>query len=177
VLLHDRDGDQHYDLLSALHKTLRASDPDAAIYYATRLIGGGEDPLVVLRRMIRMASEDIGLADNHALPLVMAARDAYVQLGPPEGILAIIHAAAYLARAPKSDAVYRAHKAALAAVEETGSLPVPMHLRNAPTSLARSLGHGKAYHNPHQGPADPNQPTPSNLPHPLEGRQFLTEVE
>jgi putative ATPase len=173
VLLHDRDGDQHYDLLSALHKSLRASDPDAAVYYATRLLAGGEDPLVVLRRMIRMASEDIGLMDDRALPLVIAARDAYVQLGPPEGHLAIIHAAARLAIAPKSDAVYRAHKAALDAIEQTGSLPVPNHLRNAPTALAKSLGHGEGYHNPHNGPQPAGQAPPSNLPPPLQGRQFV----
>jgi putative ATPase len=175
ILLHDRDGDGHYDLLSAFHKSLRASDADAAIYYATRLIASGEDPLVVLRRMIRMASEDVGLADHQALVVTMAARDAYVQLGPPEGHLALIQAATYLARAPKSDELYQAHKAALAALEETGSLPVPLHLRNAPTALPKSLGHGDGYVNPHRTvrASQLDSQAPPNLPGPLARRRFL----
>jgi putative ATPase len=130
TLFHDRQGDEHFNLLSAFHKSLRASDEKSSVYYATRLLEAGEDPAVVLRRMLAMASEDIGLADPQALVQTVAARDAFVVLGPPEGYLPIIQAVMYLARAPKSRAVYDALAAARAEIEATGSKPVPGHLRN-----------------------------------------------
>jgi putative ATPase len=147
---HDRDGDAHFDLLSALHKSLRGSDPDAAAYWVQRLLVAGEDPRVVARRLVRMASEDVGLADPRALGQALDALAAVEFLGLPEGDAALVQAAIYLALAPKSDAVYRASGAARAAVEAHGALPVPDDLRNAPTALARSLGHGRGYVNPHE---------------------------
>ncbi len=149
VPAHDRDGDVHYDLLSALHKSLRGSDPDAAAYWVQRLLVAGEDPRVVARRLVRMASEDVGLADPRALGQALDALRAVEFLGLPEGDAALVQAALYLALAPKSDAVHRAALAAREAVESHGALPVPDHLRNAPTALARSLGHGQGYANPH----------------------------
>jgi len=152
VSAHDRDGDAHYDLLSALHKSLRGSDPDAAAYWVQRLLVAGEDPRVVARRLVRMASEDVGLADPRALSVALDALAAAEFLGLPEGDAALVQAAIYLALAPKSDAVYRASLAAAAAVQSLGALPVPDDLRNAPTALARALGHGRGYVNPHTTP-------------------------
>lgn len=146
---HDRSGDAHYDVLSALHKSLRGSDPDAAAYWVQRLLVAGEDPRVVARRLVRMASEDVGLADPRALTVALDALAAVEFLGLPEGDAALVQAALYLALAPKSDAVFRAAGAARAAVEAQGALPVPDELRNAPTALARALGHGRGYVSPH----------------------------
>ena len=145
----DRGGDAFYDLISALHKSVRGSNPDAAAYYVARMLDGGCDPRYVVRRLIRIASEDIGNADPRALTLALDAARAFDRLGSPEGELAIYQAAIFLACVAKSDAVYSASKAALADVKKHGSQPVPMNLRNAPTSLMRDLGHGDGYRHAH----------------------------
>jgi len=152
VLLYDKDGDQHYDLISALHKSVRASHPDGAVYWCSRMLAAGEAPLYVLRRLTRMASEDIGNADPAALGMARAAREAFEFLGSPEGELAIIQLAAYLASVPKSDAVTQAYGDARAEISETGARPVPMHLRNAPTKLMEQMGHGQGYQHAHDDP-------------------------
>jgi putative ATPase len=145
----DRGGDDFYDLISALHKSVRGSNPDAATYYVARMLDGGCDPRYVVRRLIRIASEDIGNADPRALTVALDAARAFDRLGSPEGELAIHHAAMFLACVAKSDAVYTASKSAAAAVREHGSVPVPMHLRNAPTKLMDELGHGAGYRHAH----------------------------
>nr|WP_239061631.1 replication-associated recombination protein A [Ideonella livida] len=148
----DKGGDQFYDLISALHKSIRGSDPDASLYWLARMLDGGADPLYLARRLVRIASEDIGNADPRALPLCLAAAQTQERLGSPEGELALAQAVAYLAVAPKSNAVYLAWKAAQAMVKAAGTAPVPDHLRNAPTGLARQLGHGQGYRYPHDEP-------------------------
>jgi putative ATPase len=145
VLLYDKAGEEHYNLISALHKSLRESDPDAALYWLARMLAAGEDPLYVTRRMIRFASEDVGLADPAALPQALAAREAYHLLGSPEGELAIAQAVLYLALAPKSNAVYEAYKSTRRTVEERPADPVPKVIRNAPTRLMSDLGYGEGY--------------------------------
>ena len=152
ALLYDKDGEAHYDLISAFHKSLRGSDPDAALYWLRRMLMAGEDPLFIARRMVRCASEDIGNADPQALTLTISAMESYRFLGYPEGELALAQAAVYLATAPKSNRLYEAFKAAGAAIEASGSLPVPLHLRNAPTELMHRLGYGKNYRYPHDYP-------------------------
>ena len=149
VLLYDKSGDQHYDLISALHKSIRNSDVDASLYWLGRMLGAGEDPLYVARRLVRMASEDVGLAAPEALNLTLSARDAMDFLGSPEGELALAQAAAYLALAPKSNAVYTAWGAVRDDIENTRAEPVPLHLRNAPTKLMRDLNYGKDYQYAH----------------------------
>jgi len=141
----DKGGEQFYDQISALHKSVRSSDPDAALYWLVRMLDGGCEPLYLARRMVRMAVEDIGLADPRAWQLAIHAWDTYERLGSPEGDLALAEAALYLAMAPKSNAAYVAYGAARANVRETGTLEVPMHLRNAPTRLMKGLGYGKGY--------------------------------
>jgi putative ATPase len=148
----DKGGDSFYDQISALHKSVRGSDPDATLYWLARMLDGGADPHYVARRLIRMASEDIGLADPRALEMTLSAAQAYERLGSPEGELALAQAAVFLAMAAKSNAVYVGWKAARALVEKTGSLPVPDHLRNAPTALAKSMGHGQGYRYAHDEP-------------------------
>ncbi|HEX7184652.1 MAG TPA: replication-associated recombination protein A [Thermoanaerobaculia bacterium] len=145
VLLYDKSGEEHFNLISALHKSLRESDPDAAIYWLARMLAAGEDPLYLARRMIRFASEDVGLADPQALPQAIAAWESYRRLGSPEGELALAQAALYLALAPKSVAVYEAYKAARRTVEERPADPVPMVIRNAPTRLMKDVGYGNGY--------------------------------
>jgi len=142
---YDKGGEEHYNLISALHKAVRGSDPDGALYWLARMIEGGEDPLYVARRMVRMATEDIGLADPGALAVTIAARDAFHFLGSPEGELALAEAALYLATAPKSNRAYQAWGAARARARETPGEPVPLHIRNAPTSLMKDLGYGAGY--------------------------------
>jgi len=142
---YDKDREGHYNLISALHKSLRGSDADAALYWLARMLIGGEDPLYIARRLIRFASEDIGLADPQALPQALAARQAYEVLGSPEGELAIVQAVLYLATAPKSNAAYKAQKQAWKTAKETGSLMPPAHILNAPTALMKDLGYGKDY--------------------------------
>ena len=149
VLLYDKAGEEHYNLISALHKSVRNSDPDAALYWLGRMLEAGEDPLFVVRRLVRMAVEDIGLADPHALELAVAARDAVDFIGMPEGNLALAEAAVYLALAPKSNALYTAYQNVQRDVAETAAEPVPLHLRNAPTSLMKNLGYGEGYQYAH----------------------------
>jgi putative ATPase len=143
--LYDRAGEQHYNLISAMHKAIRGSDPDAALYWFSRMLEGGEDPLFIARRLIRAASEDIGQADPQALPLAMAATDAYQMLGSPEGELALAQLAIYLALAPKSNATYNAYNEARRLAAETGHLAPPSIILNAPTKLMKELGYGKGY--------------------------------
>jgi putative ATPase len=143
--LYDRDREEHYNLISALHKSLRGSDTDAALYWFARMLAGGEDPRYIARRLVRFASEDIGLADPQALPQILAAWEAYERLGSPEGELALAQAVIYLGTAPKSNAAYLAIKAAMRAAKQTGSLMPPAHILNAPTKLMKSLGYGANY--------------------------------
>jgi putative ATPase len=145
VLLYDKAGEEHYNLISALHKSVRNSDPDAALYWLARMLEAGEDPLYIARRVVRMAVEDIGLADPGALSLCMAARDAVDFIGMPEGNLALAQAVVYLALAPKSNALYTAYSAVQQDVEQTAAEPVPLHLRNAPTGLMKGMGYGQGY--------------------------------
>jgi putative ATPase len=149
VLLYDKSGEEHYNLISALHKSVRNSDPDAALYWLGRMLEAGEDPLYIARRVVRMAVEDIGLAEPNALALCMAARDAVDFLGMPEGNLALAEAVVYLCVAPKSNALYTAYDAVQQDVENTSAEPVPLHLRNAPTGLMKNLGYGKGYEYAH----------------------------
>jgi putative ATPase len=149
VLLYDKAGEEHYNLISALHKSVRNSDPDASLYWLVRMLEAGEDPLYIARRLVRMAVEDIGLADPNALALCVAARDAFDFLGVPEGNLALAQAAVYLALAPKSNALYIAYGQVQQDVERTAAEPVPLHLRNAPTGLMKQLGYGKGYQYAH----------------------------
>src|SRR5438477_4957603 len=149
VLLYDKAGEEHYNLISALHKSVRNSDPDAALYWLGRMLEAGEDPLYIARRVVRMAVEDIGLADPNALSLCMAARDAVDFIGMPEGNLALAQAVVYLAVAPKSNALYTAYGDVQQDVEQTAADPVPLHLRNAPTRLMKGLGYGKGYQYAH----------------------------
>ncbi|MEX2467001.1 MAG: replication-associated recombination protein A [Gemmatimonadota bacterium] len=142
---YDKSGEQHYNLISALHKSVRGSDPDGALYWLARMIEGGEDPLYLARRLVRMAVEDIGLADPRALDVTVAARDAYHFLGSPEGDLGLAQAAVYLATAPKSNRLYEAWSGALKAARATPGAPVPLHIRNAPTDLMKDLGYGGGY--------------------------------
>ncbi len=149
ALLYDKAGEEHFNLISALHKSLRGSDPDAALYWLVRMLKAGEDPLYIARRMIRFASEDIGNADPRALDVALGAHKSYTILGSPEGELALAQAAVYLAWAPKSNSIYRAFNRAKQDVEETGAQPVPLHLRNAPTKLMEELDYGSDYRYPH----------------------------
>lgn len=145
ALLYDKDGEEHYNLISALHKSMRGSDPDATLYWLGRMLAAGEDPLYILRRMVRFASEDIGNADPHALVLAMAAQQAFHFIGLPEGELAIAQAAVYLAVAPKSNSLYTGYGQTKDLINKTGYLPVPLHIRNAPTKLMKELEYGKDY--------------------------------
>ena len=145
ALLYDKDGEEHYNLISALHKSMRGSDPDATLYWLGRMLAAGEDPLYILRRMVRFASEDIGNADPHALVLTMAAQQAFHFIGLPEGELAIAQAAVYLAVAPKSNSLYTGYGQTKDLINKTGYLPVPLHIRNAPTKLMKELEYGKDY--------------------------------
>ena len=143
--LYDKGQDAHYNLISALHKSLRGSDADAALYWYARMLGGGEDPRYIARRLVRFASEDIGLADPNALTQSVAAWEAYERLGSPEGELALVQCILYLATAPKSNAAYKAEKAAKRLAKETGSLMPPAHILNAPTKLMKDIGYGSGY--------------------------------
>ncbi len=145
VAVFDKNREQHYDIISALHKAVRGSDPQATLYWLARLMAGGEDPMFIARRLVRMASEDIGLADPNALQLCIAARESWRFLGSPEGELALAEAAVYLATAPKSNRIYRAWGAAQEAAANSPAAPVPLHLRNAPTGLMKELGYGAGY--------------------------------
>jgi putative ATPase len=165
ILLYDKSGEEHYNLISALHKSVRNSDPDAALYWLGRMLEAGEDPLYIARRVVRMAVEDIGLADPHALSLCMAARDAVDFIGMPEGNLALAQAVVYLSVAPKSNALYTAYGLVQEDVERTTAEPVPLHLRNAPTGLMKNLNYGKGYEYAHdlQSKVADMQCLPDNL--------------
>ena len=161
----DKNREAHYDLISALHKAVRGSDPQGSLYWLARILAGGEDPMFVARRLVRMASEDIGLADPDALRVALAARDAFHFLGSPEGELALAEATVYLATAPKSNRIYVAWHAAQDAAANTPAAPVPLHIRNAPTSLMKELGYGRGYRYAHDDPAGfiPQQYLPDAL--------------
>ena len=168
--VYDKSGDQHYDHISALHKSVRGGDPDGALYWLGRMLDAGEDPLYIARRLVRMASEDIGLADPHAVGVAMACRDAYRFLGSPEGELALAQATVYLAGTPKSNRLYKGWGRALGRARETPAEAVPLHLRNAPTRLMKDLGHGEGYL------YDPDQPggvsRQNYLPEGMTGERF-----
>ncbi|MBW1645806.1 MAG: replication-associated recombination protein A [Deltaproteobacteria bacterium] len=170
-LAYDRDGEEHYNQISAFIKSLRAGDPDAALYWLERMLAAGEDPLYCARRMIRFASEDIGNASPQALQMAINARQAYEILGSPEGEICLQQAAVYLAAAPKSDAVYLAAKRVRREVKATGHLPVPLQLRNAPTKLMRQLDYGRGYVNPHRA-AESGGPLLACLPDGLREKSF-----
>jgi putative ATPase len=173
--LFDKNTDQHYNLISALHKSVRGSDPDASLYWFARILNGGEEPLFIARRLIRMATEDVGLADPQALQLAIAARDAYEMLGSPEGELALAQVVVYLALAPKSNAIYTAYQKATAAAAETGHLDPPYIILNAPTKLMRDAGYGKGYIYDHDTPeAFSGQ---NYLPESMERTEFYSPVE
>jgi putative ATPase len=174
-LRYDKSGEEHFNLISALHKSLRDSDPHAGLYWTARMLAAGEDPLYVARRLVRFASEDVGNADPRALTIAVAAFQAYHQLGSPEGELAIAQAAVYLATAPKSNAVYRGYGAAQAEIEASGSLPPPLVIRNAPTPLMKDLGYGAGYRYAHdEAGAIADQ---AHLPDELAGRRFYEPTD
>ena len=168
---YDKDGEEHYNLISALHKSLRGSDADASLYWLYRMLEAGEDPMFLARRLIRFASEDVGLADPQALVLAVAARDAYHALGSPEGELALAQATAYLARAPKDVRVYKAEGALKEQIEREPDLAVPLHLRNAPTGLMKAAGYGKDYRYPPDDPAGAEHQ--GYLPPEIAGKRWL----
>lgn len=174
-LQYDRAGEGHYDAISALHKSVRDSDPDGTLYWLARMLEAGEDPLFVARRLIRMASEDIGLADPNALGLAMAAQQAVHFVGMPEAELALAQAAVYLALSAKSNALYTGYKQVKQDVKRTGSEPVPMHLRNAPTSLMKEVGYGQGYKSAHD--YEGGQVEQSHLPLSLEGRKYYRPTD
>ena len=175
TLLYDKSGEEHYNLISALHKSLRDSDPDAALYWLTRMLEAGEDRLYLARRLVRFASEDVGNADPQALLLTLAAKEAYHFLGDPEGELALAQATLYLALAPKSNAVYVAYDAAKADVRDRPAEPVPLHIRNAPTPLMKDLGYGAGYQYAHDAPdARVDQ---DDLPEALRDRQYYRPTD
>lgn len=170
VVAYDATGEDHYNLISALHKSIRGSDPQAALYYLARMLEGGEDPLFIARRLVRAASEDIGLADPAALQQAMLAKETVDFVGVPECDVALAQAAVYLALAPKSNALYMASKQARAEVRESGSLPVPLHYRNAPTGLMKDLGYGAGYE--YDPDTDTGVSKQSTMPEALQNRKF-----
>nr|MBA3274514.1 replication-associated recombination protein A [Chloroflexia bacterium] len=172
---YDKDGDDHYDTISALHKTIRGSDPDAALYWLARMLERGDDPMYVARRLVRFASEDVGLADPQALELAMAAQQAVHFIGLPEGALALAELTVYLALAPKSNAIYVAYGQARDDVARTRNDPVPIHLRNAPAKLMKDLGYGEGYKYAHD--FDEGIVGQQNLPENLKGRTYYTPTE
>jgi putative ATPase len=175
LLRYDKSGEEHFNLISALHKSVRNSDPDAALYWLTRMIESGEDPLYLARRLVRMASEDIGLAEPGALAITLAAKDAFDFLGAPEGHLALAQAAVYLALAPKSNAVYTAYGEVMDDVHKTEADPVPLHLRNAVTGLMKNIGYGKGYKYAHD--YDAKLTDMSCLPDNLAGRTWYKPTD
>jgi putative ATPase len=172
ALLYDKAGDQHYDIISALHKSLRGSDPDAALYWLGRMLEAGEDPLYIVRRLIRFASEDVGMADPQALVVAMAAQQAVHFVGMPEGNLALAEAVTYLATAPKSNSLYEAYSKVQQDVENTRNEPVPLHLRNPVTRLMRDSGYGEGYKYAHDYPG--HFVEQQNLPDKLQGKRYYS---
>jgi putative ATPase len=175
VLRYDKAGEEHYNLISALHKSVRNSDPDAALYWLARMIESGEDPLYLARRMVRMASEDIGLAEPGALTVTLAAKDAFDFLGAPEGHLALAQAAVYLSLAPKSNSLYLAYGDVMEDVRNTEAEPVPLHLRNAATGLMKNIGYGEGYKYAHD--FEDNITEMPCLPDNLLGRQYYRPTD
>ncbi len=175
ALLYDKHGEEHFNIISALHKSMRGSDPDAAAYWTARMLEGGEDPKYILRRMIRFASEDVGLADPEALKLAIAAKQSFEFIGPPEGYLAIIQLAVYLSLSPKSNSLYMAYKKVMADIKRFLSLPVPHHIRNAPTRLMKEAGYGKGYKYDHDHSG--SVASQSYLPEKLLGKKYYTPSE
>lgn len=169
-LRYDKQGEEHYNLISALHKSMRDSDPDGAAYWLRRMLISGEDPLYIARRLIRFASEDVGNADPRGLQVALNCREAYHMLGSPEGELALLQAVIYLSTAPKSNALYMAEKQIGKDIKKTGSLPVPLHLRNAPTGLMKNIGYGKGYKYAHE--QDQGLVDQEHLPAELSGRRY-----
>ena len=174
ALRYDKSGESHYNLISALHKSMRGSDPDAAIYWLGRMLASGEDPLYVARRMVRFASEDVGNADPQALTIALNGMQAYRFLGSPEGELALAQTAVYLATAPKSNAIYKAYGSAMDTIEKSGSLEAPYHIRNAPTRLMKDLGYGKNYQYAHE--FEDAIESQTYLPDKLKGQVFYQPV-
>ncbi len=173
--LYDKSGEEHYNLISALHKSLRGSDPDAALYWLGRMLEAGEDPLYIARRMVRFASEDVGMADPQALLVAVAAMQAFHLIGLPEGNLALAQAAVYLATAPKSNALYTAYQEVQKDIREVENMPVPLHIRNAPTTLMKDLGYGKEYKYPHDYPG--HYVAEEYLPENLRGKTYYHPAE
>ena len=169
-LIYDKDGEEHYNLISALHKSMRGSDPQASVYWLYRMLEAGEDPLYIGRRLIRFASEDIGLANPKALEVALTAYQAWEKVGPPEAELSLAQAVVYLATAPKSNSLYLAEKSVRKEIEESGPQPVPFHLRNAPTQLMRQMGYGKGYIYPHNYPK--GRVKQEYLPEKIKGKIF-----
>jgi len=175
ALLYDRAGDQHYDLISALHKSMRGSDPDAALYWLARMVEAGEDPLYIARRLVRFASEDVGMADPQALVVAMAAQQAVHFIGMPEGNLALAEAVVYLSTAPKSNSLYVAYSKAQEEVKQGPTTAVPLHLRNPVTQMMRDLGYGKGYKYAHKYPE--HFAEQQHLPEALKGKKFYSPSE
>jgi putative ATPase len=175
LLRYDKAGEEHFNLISALHKSVRNSDPDAALYWLARMLESGEDPLYLARRMVRMASEDIGLAEPGALAVTLAAKEAFDFIGPPEGYLALAQAAVYLSLAPKSNALYTAYGEVVGDVHQSEADPVPLHLRNAPTGLMKNVGYAKGYKYAHD--YDDKVTDMSCLPDNLAGRSYYTPTD
>jgi putative ATPase len=175
ALRYDKAGEEHYNIISALHKSLRDSDPHAGLYWLARMLEAGEDPLYIARRLVRFASEDVGLADPNALPQAVAAQQAVHFIGMPEGALALAQAAVYLAIAPKSNAIYRGYGRAAADARDTEREPVPLHLRNAPTALMKDLGYGARYRYAHD--YDDAAIDQQHLPEPLAGRTYYEPTD
>jgi putative ATPase len=175
TLLYDKTGEEHYNIISALHKSLRNSDADAALYWLGRMLEAGEDPLYIVRRFVRFASEDIGLADPRALRIALDAKDAFNFIGLPEGKLALAQCVIYLAAAPKSNSVYTAYSAVVSDVENTRNDPVPLHIRNAPTRLMKGLGYGKGYQYAHD--LEDKVADMDCLPESLKGRKYFRPQE
>jgi putative ATPase len=175
LLRYDKAGEEHFNLISALHKSVRNSDPDAALYWLTRMLESGEDPLYLARRMVRMASEDIGLAEPGALAVTLAAKEAFEFIGPPEGNLALAQAAVYLSLAPKSNALYTAYGEVMEDVQKTEADPVPLHLRNAVTGLMKNVGYGKGHQYAHD--YEEKVTNMSCLPDNLAGRTYYQPTD
>jgi putative ATPase len=175
ALLYDKSGDQHYDLISALHKSLRGSDPDAALYWLGRMLEAGEDPLYIVRRLVRFASEDVGVADPQALVIAVAAQQAVHFVGLPEGNLALAEAVVYLASAPKSNSLYQAYSRVQKDIQQGRNEPVPLHLRNPVTGLMHQMGYGRGYKYAHDYPE--HFVKQQNLPPSLQGKRYYVPTE
>jgi putative ATPase len=175
ALPYDKDGEEHFNLISAFHKSMRGGDPQASLYWLYRMLMAGEDPLFIGRRMVRFATEDIGLADPDALQVALGAFEAWQKVGPPEAELALAEAAVYLAMSPKSNALYLAESAVKQEIEHSGHQPVPLHIRNAPTRLMKKLGYSKGYLYPHNYPGA--RVKQEYLPEKVKGRLFYRPTE